>query len=415
MDFTFTTYENLLHALLLRGFSFMTYAQYVEAQIEVKAQVKPAQPQSQPSHHSPLTTHRSPLILLRHDVEARYPSALRMAQIQYKLGIKGSYYFRIFPKKDNESIIKQIAALGHEIGYHYDDLTACNGNHQKAIQRFQKNLAYLRQFAPVTTITMEGAPLSKYDNRDLWEKREMRYEETEVRDEKGQMNDAREMLTTHHSPLIAQISPSKYDNRDLWSSPPKLQPSSPPIFESLNQESLNYTHFSILAEPYFDLDFNQILYLTDTGRRWDGHRYNLRDKATKENPITNSDFLNRRYHSTNDIIEAVKRREVINKQQTTTNNEHQTTNTKQRTPNTKHQTPNNEHQTTNTKQRTTNTKQRTPNTKHQTTNNEQPFPQQAMLNFHPQRWNDKPLPWLKEFVWQNIKNQGKYVLLKLRR
>jgi hypothetical protein len=91
-----------------------------------------------------------------------------MTKIQHSLGIKGSYYFRLFSKPGNEAIIKQIAALGHEIGYHYDDLTVCNGDHEKALKRFQKNLNYLRQFAPVTTITMEGAPLSKYDNRNLW-------------------------------------------------------------------------------------------------------------------------------------------------------------------------------------------------------------------------------------------------------
>ncbi len=31
---------------------------------------------------------------------------------------------------------------------------------------------------------------------------------------------------------------------------------------------------------------------------------------------------------------------------------------------------------------------------------------------HPQRWTDKPLPWLKELVWQNVKNVPKYYLLK---
>ncbi|MHC1776955.1 MAG: hypothetical protein AB9834_16245 [Lentimicrobium sp.] len=67
-------------------------------------------------------------------------------------------------------MIREIAALGHEIGYHYDDLSECKGDYEKAIQRFQKNLAYLRQFGPVTSATMEGAPLSKFDNRDLWGK-----------------------------------------------------------------------------------------------------------------------------------------------------------------------------------------------------------------------------------------------------
>ena len=29
---------------------------------------------------------------------------------------------------------------------------------------------------------------------------------------------------------------------------------------------------------------------------------------------------------------------------------------------------------------------------------------QEWLNIHPQRWTDKPLPWVKELVWQNVKN-----------
>ncbi len=27
-----------------------------------------------------------------------------------------------------------------------------------------------------------------------------------------------------------------------------------------------------------------------------------------------------------------------------------------------------------------------------------------MLNTHPQRWTDRPLPWVKELVGQNVKN-----------
>jgi len=133
-------------------------------------------------------------------------------------------------------------------------------------------------------------------------------------------------ISMHGSPM------SPYDNREIW-------------------KKYDYKKLGILAEPYFDINFNQLYYITDTGRRWDGHLYNVRDKATKENPITNPDFVNRQYHSTKDIIKAIT---------------------------------------------------------------EGSFPKQAMLNFHPQRWNDKPLPWLKELVWQNVKNQGKYVLLKLR-
>jgi len=262
MDFILSVYKELLQALQLRDFLFLTFSQYIEQQL--------------------LTDKR--LIILRHDVEARYGNALRMAEFQHSMGIRGSYYFRITGRPGNEEVIRKIAALGHEIGYHYDDLSVCRGNHEKAMERFQANLAYLRRFAPVTTITMEGAPLSRYDNREIWK---------------------------------------KYDYRSM----------------------------GILAEPYFDIDFNELFYITDTGRRWDGHLYNVRDKATKENPVTNPEFLKLRYHSTHDIIRDVE-------------------------------------------------------------NND--FPRQSMLNFHPQRWHDKPLPWIKELFWQNAKNQVKRMLVNFR-
>ena len=57
------------------------------------------------------------------------------------MGIKESYYFRAVPESWDEDIIKEIAELGHEIGYHYDDLAQCGGVHEKAILRFQKNPA----------------------------------------------------------------------------------------------------------------------------------------------------------------------------------------------------------------------------------------------------------------------------------
>ena len=36
-----------------------------------------------------------------------------------------------------------------------------------------------------------------------------------------------------------------------------------------------------------------------------------------------------------------------------------------------------------------------------------------MMTFHPQRWTDKPIPWMKELVWQNTKNIGKYFIVKM--
>jgi len=42
------------------------------------------------------------------------------------------------------------------------------------------------------------------------------------------------------------------------------------------------------------------------------------------------------------------------------------------------------------------------------------LPDKIMMTFHPQRWTDKPAPWMKELVWQNVKNVGKYFLVIVR-
>jgi hypothetical protein len=42
------------------------------------------------------------------------------------------------------------------------------------------------------------------------------------------------------------------------------------------------------------------------------------------------------------------------------------------------------------------------------------LPNKIMITTHPQRWTDRPVPWVKELVWQNLKNVGKYFLVKLK-
>jgi len=143
------------------------------------------------------------------------------------------------PESFNPAIIEKIAALGHEIGYHYEDLSFTAKRSEGAmaqwqrgaeaqwlkgkkdeelfakiaIENFRENLEKLRRIVPVETICMHGSPLSRWDNRLLW----------------------------------------KY---------------------------YGYRDFGIVGEPYFDIDFEKVLYLTDTGRRWDGGAVAVRDKVT---------------------------------------------------------------------------------------------------------------------------------------
>ena len=41
------------------------------------------------------------------------------------------------------------------------------------------------------------------------------------------------------------------------------------------------------------------------------------------------------------------------------------------------------------------------------------FPKKAMMTFHPQRWTDKPVPWMKELLLQNVKNVVKKFLIEM--
>lgn len=220
-DFTLSMYEKLLNAFIAKGYRIMTYEQYYESDKQGK------------------------LLVIRHDVDDLPLQSLRKAQTEQRLGLKTTYYFRIVPESNVPEIIRQIASLGHEIGYHYEDLSLANGNQKKAIRLFEENLTYFRTFYPVRTICMHGSPTSIWDNRLIW--REHRY-------------------------------------RD----------------------------YGIIAEPYFDTNFESTFYITDTGRRWDGDRVSVRDKVKSK--------LQQSYHfrHTRDIILALAENRMPEKVMITT-------------------------------------------------------------------------------------------------
>ena len=110
-DFTLDSYRNLLLALQKTGTAFQTIEEY--------------------------TLDPQPMItILRHDVDSWPSNALEMALVENNHGIKATYYFRQSPLSYNKKIIEKIVSLGHEIGYHYEDLSSNNGNFDKAIASF---------------------------------------------------------------------------------------------------------------------------------------------------------------------------------------------------------------------------------------------------------------------------------------
>lgn len=107
-------------------------------------------------------------VLMRHDVDRRFRNSVRMAHLEHVHGVRSTYYFRMTRGSFDPAAIQEIHRLGHEIGYHYEDLSVANGDAALAARRFGENLAKLRALAPVDTVAMHGRPFSKFDNRDLW-------------------------------------------------------------------------------------------------------------------------------------------------------------------------------------------------------------------------------------------------------
>jgi len=111
-------------------------------------------------------------VFLRHDVDKKPGNSLETAKIEAAMGLKATYYFRAVPESWDDEIILKISALGHEIGYHYESLTTCNGDVDAAYSDFLKNLEKLSALVgkPVTTICMHGSPRSRWDSKDIWKK-----------------------------------------------------------------------------------------------------------------------------------------------------------------------------------------------------------------------------------------------------
>lgn len=106
-------------------------------------------------------------VVLRHDIDRKPQNARRMAELEHTLGIAATYYFR-HPATFVPEVIREIYALGHEVGYHYEVLAKAKGDCENAIGLFTRELAEFREICDVRTVCMHGSPLSRYDNRDLW-------------------------------------------------------------------------------------------------------------------------------------------------------------------------------------------------------------------------------------------------------
>ncbi|MDJ1434180.1 hypothetical protein [Halostagnicola sp. A-GB9-2] len=145
-DFTFEIYEELLQAGLDAGYEHLTVREYLLAN-ELPDQ----------------------FIIHRHDVDRKPENSLAMARLEAKYDVPSTYYFRTIDKTFKPEMIREIEELGHEIGYHYEDMDRGDGNVAKAHESFRDHLEQLREHATIDTVCMHGNPLTPHDNRDMWD------------------------------------------------------------------------------------------------------------------------------------------------------------------------------------------------------------------------------------------------------
>lgn len=211
MDFSIFMYKKLLCSALEAGYSFQAMEDYIESPIRKK------------------------VFVLRHDVDERPHNALKLAEAESELNVRATYYFRIVKISNCPDIIDKIVELGHEIGYHYEDLSTAGGDLEAAIENFKANLNYFRKFYPVKTVCMHGSSMSDYNNSEMW-------------------------------------------------------------------RSYSLKDFDIIGEPYLTIDYSNVLYLTDTGRCWDGDRYSVRDSVKSSYRLS--------FHRTSDILMALSNQQL---------------------------------------------------------------------------------------------------------
>jgi hypothetical protein len=180
-EFSFATYERLLDAAADAGYAFLTVRDYLATDAD-------ARPER--------------FVVLRHDVDRKPANAAKMARIEAERSVPATYYFRTSTFEAER--LRRVEALGHEVGYHYEDYVRAGGVLSAAHESFSAALDRFRSVADVETVCMHGNPLSPHDNRDMW-----------------------------------------------------TDPDAP-----------SFDAYDLLGEAYLSMDFEEVTYFSDTGRTW---------------------------------------------------------------------------------------------------------------------------------------------------
>ena len=154
MLFTLASYRHLLAMVAGQGYGLYGIEQYLAARREG-------------------TLPEGRFVAIRHDVDYFPQRALALATIEAERRMAVTYYFRRRFFDSDLDLIRKVAGLGHQIGYHYEEVDT----HQKA-----PNMQVARDAAgffigalldidrlgfPIRSVCAHGNPLTDVDNRQV--------------------------------------------------------------------------------------------------------------------------------------------------------------------------------------------------------------------------------------------------------
>ncbi len=245
MNFTLKTYQNLLKALQDQGFSFQTFQEFLD------------------SSSQPLRPEGEGIPLGNLAKRSHEPASNQRASVG-KEKQKTIILRHDVDKLPANSL--RFAQIQHELGikgsYYFRAVPGSwDENIIKEISSLGHEIGYHYECLTTTNGNIEKG----------------------IKDFETNLNALRKLAPV--STICMHGSPaSKWDSKDLW-------------------KHYNYKDYGIIAEPYFDINFDNVFYLSDTGRRWDGWKVSIRDKVPQQEQWAKDGLV---FHNTMDIINAVK-------------------------------------------------------------------------------------------------------------
>lgn len=143
MEFTYNAYQNLIHLLQDKGYTFCNYHNYTQSDRSV---------------------------ILRHDIDMDIGKAVKMGELEAHMEISSTYFvlvtsnfYNIFSKR-NQDMLRGLIRLGHEVGLHFDE-AKYNADRDDMVEAMEQEAALLEKClgCEVTSVSMHRPSAATLD------------------------------------------------------------------------------------------------------------------------------------------------------------------------------------------------------------------------------------------------------------